>query len=186
MDVALSSLAIPILLSAVIVFVASSVMHMMLTYHKKDFGTLPDEDGLLDAFRRLKIPPGDYCAPKAESMEAMKSPAFLEKVAKGPVVIMTVGAGGPMNMGAQMTQWFVYSVVISFFAAYVTSRVLTADAHYLEVFRVAGTVAFMGYAMSLPQFSIWYKRNWGTTLRSMFDGLVYSLLTAGTFGWLWP
>jgi len=89
-------------------------------------------------------------------------------------------------MGAQLTQWFLYSVVISFFAAYVTGRVLTAEAHYLEVFRVAGTVAFMGYAMALPQYSIWYKRNWGTTARSMFDGLVYSLLTAGTFGWLWP
>lgn len=184
--VAVSSLAIPIVLSAVFVFVASAVMHMMLTYHKNDFSPVPDEDGLLDAFRRLKVPPGDYCAPHAGSMEAMKSPAFVEKMAKGPVVIMTVAAGGPMTMGAQLTQWFVYSVVISVFAAYVTGRVLTAEAHYLEVFRVAGTVAFMGYAMALPQFSIWYKRSWGTTLRSMFDGLVYSLLTAGTFGWLWP
>ena len=52
-------------------------------------------DGLLDAFRRLKLPPGDYCAPKAESMEAMKSPAFLEKMAKGPVVIMTVAVAVP-------------------------------------------------------------------------------------------
>ena len=58
--------------------------------------------------------------------------------------------------------------------------------HYLEVFRVSGTVTFMAYAMALPQFSIWYKRNWGTTIRSMTDGLLYSLLTGGTFGWLWP
>ncbi len=128
----------------------------------------------------------DYCAPYAGSMEAMKSEAFQEKFKKGPVVTMTVSDGSAMNMGRQLMQWFLYSVVISLFAAYMTGRVLPAGAPYLEVFRVAGTVAFMGYAMALPQFSIWYKRNWNTTLRSMFDGLLYSLLTAGTFGWLWP
>jgi hypothetical protein len=89
-------------------------------------------------------------------------------------------------MGANLVQWFLYSVVISVFAAYVTGRVLQPGADYLEVFRVAGTVTFMGYAMALPQFSIWYKRSWATTLRSMGDGLLYALLTGGTFGWLWP
>jgi len=184
--VPVTSLILPIVLSAVFVFVASSVIHMVLKYHKNDFSAVPDEDGTLDALRRLKVPPGDYCAPYAGSMEAMKSPAFIEKMNKGPIVMMTVSPGGSMNMGASLTQWFIYSVVISFFAAYVTGRVLGPEAHYLEVFRVAGTVTFMAYAMGMPQFSIWYKRSWGTTLRSMFDGLLYGLLTAGTFGWLWP
>lgn len=184
--VSITSLLIPIFLSAVFVFVASSVIHMVLRYHKDDLHQVPNEDVALEALRNLKIPPGDYCAPYAGSMAAMKSPAFAEKMARGPVVLMTVSAGGPVTMGAQLTQWFLYSVVISVFAAYVTGRVLTAEAHYLEVFRVAGTVAFMGYAMALPQHSIWYKRNWGATLRSMADGLFYALLTAGTFGWLWP
>lgn len=184
--VPVTSLALPIVLSAVFVFVASSVIHMMLTYHKNDFRAVPDEDATLEAFRNLKIPPGDYCAPYAGSMEAMKSQSFTQKMARGPAVTMTVSAGGSMNMGAMLAQWFMYSVAISLFTAYLTGRVLTPGAHYLEVFRVAGTVTFMGYAMALPQFSIWYKRAWGTTLRSVFDGFVYSLLTAGTFGWLWP
>ena len=184
--VSVTSLAIPILLSAVFVFVASSIIHMVLSYHRHDMRQVQNEDAFLEAFRKLNVTPGDYCAPYAGSMEAMKSAAFIEKVNKGPIVTMTVSAGGPLNMGSQLTQWFLYSVVISVFAAYVTGRVLTAEAHYLEVFRVAGTVTFMGYAMGLPQFSIWYKRNWSTTLRSMLDGLIYSLLTAGTFGWLWP
>ena len=128
----------------------------------------------------------DYCMPYAGSMEAMKSKEFCDKFAKGPVVTMTVSAGGTMNMGGQLLQWFLYSVVISVFTAYLTGRVLPAGAHYLDVFRVAGTVTFMGYAMALPPFSIWYKRSWGTTIRSMADGLLYSLLTAGAFGWLWP
>ncbi len=184
--VPVTSLLIPILLSAVFVFVASSVIHMVLGYHKNDFRAVPNEDAALEALRQMKLPPGDYCAPYAGSMEAMKSPAFAEKIARGPVVMMTVKAGGSMNMGAQLSQWFLYSVVIAVFTAYVTGRVLTADAHYLQVFRVAGTTTFLGYTMALPQFSIWYARNWGTTLRSMFDGLIYALLTAGTFGWLWP
>jgi len=184
--VPVTSLILPIVLSAVFVFVASSVIHMVLKYHKNDFSQIPDEDGALDAFRRLKMPPGDYCAPYAGSMEAMKSPAFVEKMTKGPIVTMTVSPGGSINMGANLMQWFLYSLVISFFAAYVTGRVLGPGVHYLEVFRVAGTVTFMGYAAALPQFSIWYKRSWATTMRSMFDGLLYGLLTAGTFGWLWP
>jgi hypothetical protein len=184
--VPMSSLALPILLSAVFVFVASSIIHMVLKYHQNDFGAVPNEDAVLEAFRREHVTPGDYCVPYAESMEAMKSPAFIEKFKKGPVVTMTVSAGGQLNMGSQLLQWFHYSVVISIFAAYLTGRMLPEGAHYLDVFRVAGTVTFMGYAMALPQFSIWYKRNWGTTLRSMMDGLLYALLTAGTFGWLWP
>src|SRR5687767_6924747 len=184
--VSIMSLALPILLSAVFVFLASSIIHMVLRYHQKDFSAVPDEDGMLDAFRRMKVAPGDYCLPYASSMEAMKSKEFCDKFAKGPVVTMTVSAGGSMNMGGQLMQWFLYTVVVTIFVAYLTGRVLPAGTDYLEVFRVAGTVAFMGYAMALPPFSIWYKRNWGTTLRSKADGLLYSLLTGGTFGWLWP
>ncbi|NQW03527.1 MAG: hypothetical protein HQ485_05815 [Acidobacteria bacterium] len=184
--VPLTSLAAPIALSAVIVFIASSVIHMALKYHSNDFKKLPDEDAALEAFRKLGVSPGDYAAPHAGSMEAMKSPAFVEKMAKGPIVTMTVSAGGPLNMASSLTYWFVYSVVISLFAAYVTGRMLPEGANYLTVFRVAGTTAFMGYAMALPQQSIWFKKSWGTTLTSMMDGLIYALLTGGTFGWLWP
>jgi len=184
--VPITSLVLPILLSAVFVFLASSIIHMVLRYHAKDFRGVPDEDGMQDAFRQMKVAPGDYCVPYAGSMDAMKSPAFIEKVTKGPVVTMTVSAGGSMNMGGQLMQWFLYSVVISFVTAYLTGRVLQPGTDYLQVFRVAGTVTFMGYAMALPPMSIWYKRNWGTTFRSMLDGLLYALLTGGTFGWLWP
>jgi len=184
--VPITSLAIPILLSAVFVFVASSIIHMVLGYHKHDFNKVPNEDELLEAFRRLNVTPGDYCAPYAGSMEEMKSKEFCDKVAKGPVVTMTVSAGRTMNMGAQLMQWFLFSVVVSFFTAYLTGRVLPAGTPYLEVHRVAGTATFLSYAMALVPFSIWYKRKWSTTFRSMADGLLYALLTGGTFGWLWP
>ncbi len=180
------SLGIPILLSAVIVFLASSIVHMLLPYHWSDLRRLAKEDEVLDTLRRLDVPPGDYCAPYAGSPAAMKDPAFLAKMNKGPVVVLTVAPGGPPSMSTSLVLWFLYSVVVSLFAGYIASRALAPGANYLEVFRFVGTPAFMGYSLGLIQHSIWYKRNWGTTLKSVFDGLMYALLTAGTFGWLWP
>ena len=184
--VSLGSLWLPILVSAVLAFLASSVIHMVLGYHTHDVRKAPDEDAAQDAFRRLGIGPGDYGIPKAESAKAMKDPVFVEKMNRGPIVFMTVIGGGQTSMGASLAQWFVYCIVVSVFSAYIASRALPAAADYLDVFRFAGTTAFACYAMALPQASIWYKRNWATTARSMVDGLIYGALTAGTFGWLWP
>jgi hypothetical protein len=72
------------------------------------------------------------------------------------------------------------------FAAYLASRALPPGAPYLEVFRFAGCTAFVGYTLALWQMTIWYRRALGTTIRSTIDGLIYALLTAGVFGWLWP
>jgi hypothetical protein len=180
------SLAVPILVSAVIVFAASSIIHMVLPYHRNDLRRLSNEDAVLDALRRFNIPPGDYAIPHAGSPADMKKPEFVEKMKKGPVVFMTLAPGGPPSMGTSLLLWFLYSVVVSVFAAYIAGRALAPGAHYLEVFRFAGCSAFMAYSLALPQDSIWYKRSWGMTLKTMFDGLAYGLLTAGTFGWLWP
>ena len=184
--VPLSSLWVPILLSGVIVFVASSIFHMLLPFHRKDYRRVPAEDDVMAALRPFNLPPGDYVMPLAESPAGMKSPEFLEKRNKGPVVMMTVMPSGPPAMGSTFALWFAYCVVVSLLAAYVGGRAVAPGAPYLEVFRFVGTVAFVGYSVALWQNSIWFKRSWGTTLRSTVDGLIYGLLTAGTFGWLWP
>ena len=180
------SLWLPILLSSVIVFVASSIIHMMLPWHKGDFKKVPAQDDVMDALRKFNVPPGDYMLPRCDTMEEMRSPAFKEKMKKGPVVIMTVMPSGQFGMGAQLGQWFVYCIAIGVLSAYVAGRAVGPGTPYLAVFRFAGTVAFVGYAMALPQISIWYRRSWRTTVLSMFDSLIYGCLTAGTFGWLWP
>jgi hypothetical protein len=184
--VPVTSLWIPILLSAVLVFIVSSILHMLLPWHRGDMKKLPSEDEVLEALRKASVPPGDYMAPYAGSMKAMSDPAFLERRTKGPVVLMTVVKGGPPTMGPSLLLWFLYSALISVFAAYVTGRALGPGAQYLAVFRFAGTAAFMGYSLALLQNSIWYKRNWGSTIKSVIDGLVYGMVTAGAFGWLWP
>lgn len=183
--VAIVSLWLPILLSAVFVFIASSIIHMVLSYHWKDFSKAPKEDELLGTLRSLEIPPGEYTVPYCASPKEMKDPAYVEKRTKGNVALVTV-MRGDAGMAGSLVGWFVYCVVMSVIAAYVTGRALAPGAHYLDVFRFAGCTAFVGYAAALWQSTIWFKRPVSTTLKSTFDGLIYAFLTAGTFGWLWP
>lgn len=177
---------IPIVLSAVIVFVVSSIIHMVLTYHRSDFQKLVEEDEVMAALRSFNIPPGDYIMPHAGSMQAMKEPAFVERMKTGPVAWMTFMPAGQTSIGSSLILWFLYSILVSIIAAYVGAHALPRGASYLAVFRIVGCVAFTGYAIALIQNSIWAKRKWSTTLKQLFDGLVYGLLTAGVFGWLWP
>ncbi len=177
---------LPILLSAVIVFVVSSLIHMILTYHRTDVRKVSAEDEVMDALRKVAIPPGDYMVPYAGTPKRMKEPDFIDKMKRGPVAFFTVMASGPPSMGKSLVQWFLYCVVVGIFAAYVAGRALPDGAEYLHVFRFAGVTAFAGYSLALWQNSIWYKRSWSTTIKATVDGLIYSLLSAGTFGWLWP
>ena len=182
----LHALWLPIVLSAVAVFILSSVIHMMLPWHKGDFAKLPNEDGVMSALRQFNLAPGDYMAPRPASMADMKSDAFKAKAAAGPRFVMTIMPGGDLGMGKQLASWFVYSLVVSVFSGYVAGRALPVGAPYLHVFRFAGVMAFAGYALALSQLSIWYARSWRITITSSIDGLIYALFTAGLFGWLWP
>ncbi len=185
--VTIASLWLPILLSAVLVFVASSIIHMLLGYHANDFRPPPDEDAFLAALGTVPIAPGDYAVPYARGMEEMKSESYRAKVERGPVAFFTVvDPRTVFSMGPTMAQWFVYLLVVSIFPAYLASRMLEPGTGYLEVFRLTGTVTFAAYALALPTRSVWYKTSWATTAKSMFDALIYALLTAGIFGWLWP
>ena len=184
--VGFAALWLPIVLSAVIVFVVSSIVHMVLPWHKGDYPKLANEDQVMNALRPLAIPPGDYVMPRPSSGEGMRSPEFVEKMKRGPVVMMTVMPNGQMGMGKNLAQWFLFSIVVGVFAAYVAGRALPAGAPYLAVFRFAGVTAFLAYSAALWPISIWYRRAWTTTIKATVDGLLYGLLTAGTFGWLWP
>jgi len=116
----------------------------------------------------------------------MGSPEFIEKMKNGPVALMTVLENAPPKMGGQLFLWFVFSIIVGIFAAYIAGHALPAGSHYLAVFRFAGCTAFAGYSLAFIPNSIWYKRSWSSTFKSMFDGLVYALFTGGIFGWLWP
>lgn len=184
--VPIAALWAPVLLSAAIVFVASSIIHMVLRYHNTDFGAVPDEEKVMAEMRKFNLPPGDYLIPRAGSTKEMGAPEFIEKLKKGPVVFMTVMKSGPRSMAADLVLWFVYCVIVGVFSAYIAGRALPAGAHYLSVFRFAGCTAFMGHSVALWQNTIWFKRSWKATLKSTLDAFIYGLLTGGAFGWLWP
>ena len=183
--VPLSALWLPIVLSAVIVFIASSIMHMVLPYHHSDYQKLPDEDKVLAAVRAAGVKRGLYVFPFCTHKE-MKSPALVEKYNQGPVGMMTVFPIGPPVMPKFLGLWFAYCLIIGFFVAYLTAHTVASGAYYLAVFRDVGTAAFLAYGLGNMSNSIWKGQTWSMTVKEVIDGLVYALLTAGTFGWLWP
>lgn len=183
--VPIHTLWLPILLSAVIVFVASSLLHMVLTYHRSDYKKLSDEDKVLAALRSAGVGRGLYMFPYC-SQKDMKSPEMQEKFKQGPVGMLTVFPSGPMNMGKYLGQWYVYCLIVGVLTAYLTGRTLPSGTAYLAVFRVAGAASFMAYGVGHIISGIWGGQPWSNVAKHVFDGLVYSLLLAGTFGWLWP
>jgi len=182
----LTLLWLPVLLSAVLVFAVSSVIHMFTPWHAGDFRKVADEDKVAEALRPFAIPPGDYQLPRPSGMGDMRSSEFQEKLRKGPHLMMTVLPNGMMGMGKSLLLWLVYLAVVGVFAGYVAGRALPPGSPYLAVFRFVGVTAFLAYSGALWQQSIWFRRSWTTTLRSTLDGLLYGLVTAGVFGWLWP
>jgi len=183
--VPLAALWLPILLSAVIVFVASSIMHMVLPYHHSDYQQLPDEDKVLATLRATPLKRGLYVFPFCTHKD-MKSPAIAEKYKQGPVGFLTIVPSGPPAMPKFLIQWFVYCLLIGFFVAYLTAHTVAPGTPYLAVFRIAGTAAFLAYGLGHLSNGIWKGQMWWLTIQEVIDGLVYGLLTAGTFGWLWP
>jgi hypothetical protein len=184
--VSLSALWLPILLSAVAVFVASSILHMVLTYHRSDFAKLGDEDKVRTALRAAGVTPGVYMFPNADSPKEMRSEAMRQRFAEGPVGILTIAPNGLPSMGKYLALWFVYTLLISLLAAYLAAHTLAAGASYLAVFRVIGTAALLAYSVSELCNSIWRRQPWKTTAKAFADGIIYALVTAGVFGWLWP
>jgi hypothetical protein len=184
--VAIASLWLPIVLAAVAVFIVSSILHMVLTYHRSDYRPLPDERETLAGLRRAAAAPGLYQFPHCGSPKEMGTPEMMAKFEEGPVGILTLMPNRPMGLGRFLGLWFGYCLLVSFFLAYVASRTVAPGTDYLQVFRVVGTVGFLAYGLSNVVDSIWKAYPWSVTCKHVFDGLLYALVSAGVFGWLWP
>jgi hypothetical protein len=185
MVVELASLWLPIVVSAVAVFIASSIVWMVLPHHRSDYKELPDEDGMRDTLRRMAVPRGMYTVPHCNHGPEMKDPAFQAKVKEGPWAWMIVWDRWP-NMGKALGTWIAYLLVVSLFVAYIGANALPAGSEFARVFQVTGAAAFMAYALSAVPEAIWKGFPWPFVIKEMIDGLVYALLTAGVFAWLWP
>jgi hypothetical protein len=182
----LTALWLPILISTVVVFLASFIIHMVLTYHRSDYRKLPDEDRVTDVLRGAGVTRGPAYFFPYFPFEEMKSPSTIDRMKRGPVGFLTVLPSGPPSMGKNLVQWFLYCVVISLFAAYLSGRTLASGTAFLDVFRVVSIAAFLGYGAAHAQESIWGGRSWVVTSKHLFDSVIFAAVTATTFAWLWP
>ena len=183
--ITLAGLWLPILLAAVFVFIASSIIHMVLPYHRDNYKKLNDEDKVRAAIRGSAPTPGLYFVPYCTHKE-LNAPETKAKYAEGPVLLMTVYPNGPIKMGKCLGLGVVYCLGVSFVTAYLAAHTVAAGAPIRHVFRVTGTAAFMAYGIGTLANGIWKGQPWSVVLKETFDGLVYGLVTAGAFGWLWP
>ncbi len=180
----ITALWLPILASAVLVFVASSIIHMVLKTHNKDFAPLAGEAEFLAVLRAHNIAPGRYMFPHCGVMQAGDREAMEAKFKQGPVGFVTVTGG--WAMGKSLALWGLYLILVSLFTAYAAFQTLPPGSDYLTVFRLTGAIAFLPYVLGNMPDSIWDGQPWRTTTRFFIDGAVYALVTAGTFAWLWP
>jgi hypothetical protein len=180
------ALWLPILVSAALVLVVRYVIHTATPWYRSGYSKLPREAAFLGAVRPLALPPGDYLVPHASSVAELKAPESGDAVPEGATMILTVRPSGPRAVLKGLVAWFVYSAAVGAFVAYLATHVLPFAASYLVVFRFVAVASFLGYALALWQSPIRYARSLTTTIKSTMDGLVYALVTAGTFAWLWP
>jgi hypothetical protein len=180
---------LPTLLSAVAVFVLSSIIHMVAPFwHRNDYGKLPNEAGVLDALRGFGIPPGEYFAPRPADGSDMRSEEFKEKVKRGPLVILNIATGDSASLARPLILWFVYALVVSALAGHLAFAATRGDPAADErlIFHTVALSAFLAYAAGLWQQVIWFRKPLVPTLKSTVDGVLYALATGGIFCYFWP
>ena len=182
----LAVLWLPILVSAIAVFVVSSLFHMVIPIHKNDMHGMSNEEAVLEAMRAGNLTPGEYMFPFCADMKDMGTDEFKARLARGPVAFMTVLPNGSLKFGASLVQWFVYSLLIGFLVAYIGHLTVADGSGFTRAFRVLGTIAVLPYAVSYIQDFIWKGKSLNVVLKFMFEGVVYGLVTGAIFAWFWP
>jgi hypothetical protein len=184
--ISLAQLWMPIVLSAVLVFAASSLIHMVFKWHNSDYRKLANEDDVRAAIRSSNPAPGQYMFPNCADPKDMGKPEMVQKFTEGPTGFLTIVPPGPPSMGRPLGLWFALNVLVAIAAGYVASRALPAGAGFLAVCRIVGFVTWLAYATGSLSQAIWMGKPWNSTAKDVLDGFIYGLVSALAFGWLWP
>lgn len=182
--ISILSLWLPILLSALAVWVVSFLVWVVLPHHKKDFKAVDNEEAARAALKGLQ--PGQYNIPHVESQSEFKKPEVQKLFKDGPNGFLTILPNGLPAMGKSLVGSFLYYLVVGFLVAYVVHITVPAGADYLLVFRVTSAAAWLAYGFGIIPEAIWFGRPWSAIWKHLIDSLLYALVTAGFFGWLWP
>ncbi|MGH7583715.1 MAG: hypothetical protein ACREL5_10870 [Gemmatimonadales bacterium] len=179
-------LLLPIVVSTLAVFILSAIIHTALPWHRSDFATIPNEDGVLNALRPFALPPGDYMAPSPLTAGGMRSPEFMDKRNRGPVFLMTVMPNGAFSMGKYLGVWFVWVLIVAIVVGFITGHIVAPGGNRHVVFHHATVLTFLSYGMANVPASIWYHRKWSTTGKDLIDAAIYGVATGLVFMWMWP
>lgn len=182
----LSQLWLPVLLSAVFIFAASSVIHMVVKWHNSEYRPFSNEEAARAAIREGAPAPGQYVVPYVADMKQMRQPEVRRRFEEGPVAFVTVRRAGPFDMRRPLVLWFVYTLAVSLVAAYLASRSLGADAKAIHIMRVTSLVPLLAYIGGSIQHGIWMGKPWSSVAKEVVDGAIYAGITGLTFAWLWP
>ena len=177
---------LPTFVSAVAVFILSSIIHMVVPWHKNDFAQFPNEAGVLDALRGFNLAPGEYMAPRPTSRAEMSSPEFAERVKRGPLVILNIASGDSVSMGRPLMLWFVYVLIVSALAGHVAFGTNADNPVPKYIFHTVAITALLAYAGAIWQHTIWFRKPALTSLKGTFDGLIYAVATGLIFMYFWP
>jgi hypothetical protein len=180
----LTTLWLPVLLSAAAIWVISTIVGMALPHHKQDWIGIPDEDGFMDYIRRSGIKPGNYLFPDFRSREALKSEKVETALKAGPVGHLSVW-NTPVTMGGKMVATFIVYLVVSILIAYLTRVALPGAAPFAKVFQVAATAGVLAYCFASIPNALWFGAYKRTIVASIIDGIVFGLITGAIFACLW-
>jgi hypothetical protein len=180
------SLLLPVVLASVAVFFVSMIVHMVLPYHKSDYGNVPNDDAAIEAIRSLKLAPDDYAVPNPRLPDGGKNPDFIANFERGPSFHMTVMNPGKMNMGRYMGTWFLFTLLIAAIAGWVTGSIVPPGGNRHAAFHYGAIITACCYGFGAWPLSIWYHRKWSTALKGTLDAILYGLATGAVFMWMWP
>jgi hypothetical protein len=183
---AISQLWLPILATAVFIFIASSLIHMVFKWHNSDYKKLANEDDVRTAIRAGSPQPGQYVLPHCNDMKEMQADAMQKKYLEGPIAFMTVRENGPPGIGLSLSLWFVYCIVIAAVCGAIALHVYGVNANPRRAAHLVGLVSFLAFVGGSVQMGIWMGKPWGSVAKDALDGFIYATIGAFTFMWLWP
>jgi hypothetical protein len=184
--ISLVQLWLPILVAAIAVFAASSLVHMVLRWHATDYRRLPNEDDVRAVVRAGGAGPGQFFIPYCADPKEMGQPEVVAKFREGPVGLLVLRPVGSPGMGKPLGLWFALNLVVSILAGYLACRTLAAGSSFPQIFRVVSIVTFAAYAGGAVQQAVWMGKPWSSTVKEVGDALIYAIVSALVFGWLWP
>ena len=182
----LPALWLPILVSAVGVFIASSLIHMVFKWHNSEYRPVANEDAVADALRAGNPTPGMYHIPHCTDMKDLQKEEMKAKFRRGPIALITVVKSGEPTMGKQLLGWFILNIVVSAFGALLAVQSFGLGASPHAAGHLAGMLAFLTYGGGSVQQSVWMGKPWSSTAKDLLDALIYGTVVALTFIWLWP